>query len=769
MPHPSNSCDYDNHHTNMMVRSKLARWRRRRRRQSQQERIYTHKPWSIKVSFLLGFLGYCLSASNNNVGKSFAEEDSNGPSLRAIPQYSPQSFKSTPMISPPKNLLDPAGNKHYHHHGHGHTSPKQRQQNEFLDWCIRRLGISTMLEIQTFEYYDYLRAMAERTDAFCEDCRDDDYDYDYIYGIEQQQLLKQQSDRFVSVQDYPRISVRGLAAKKDIAIGDVVLRIPYSALLTVTNVIDRDPVLSQVLGKEARKKYGWNAKAVRDMEVNLGNGNAKNPTEESLDAKSKNDSNNNHDNNDDGEDENDDSVHFYYEMPLLAVALLHHVQLGPLSPLAPYIELLQSTPVQELIPIVWSKEKLRVDANDGVRRVVRGIQRDVREMYTAVLEVLIQDHPHLFGDPNLIADDDDVEEEQDEKKIRGEKDEEDEEEDHEVEEEWMFSFEKFQWAFALVNSRHFYLPLTTTSSPGAASSSSSSVSKRGSSSSMPTVTPKEEDVQEENALPQLSSESPPASTPTEDWVAQQQQNQRKEKESKDTNTTSSTELNSTGNGKGSSSNPNTPYDWPMGNSFLAPVADLLNFGPPCTRGYYNEDTQSFEIVAMCSFSKGQEVTFWYSDACDDVIVANYGFTHPMVPKCPTLEDWKRHAESQRKHADLLYQQLENLYDDLDRMDIELERVHGILNKCDCCRDYMARTNNSQEERRTQPQQPSPRTTTATPTPPRAAPQKPKESPMNHHHNHHHNIRGDQQQHRDNLSRGKAKTRRKSTQKSDKGL
>ena len=46
--------------------------------------------------------------------------------------------------------------------------------------------------------------------------------------------------------------------------------------------------------------------------------------------------------------------------------------------------------------------------------------------------------------------------------------------------------------------------------------------------------------------------------------------------------------------------------------FLAPFADLVNFGPPCAKGAYNSESGTFDIVATCDFISGQEVTFWYT-------------------------------------------------------------------------------------------------------------------------------------------------------------
>lgn len=43
-------------------------------------------------------------------------------------------------------------------------------QQVFLDWCQKVMGISTTyLMVQNFDYYDYSKALAERTDQFSED------------------------------------------------------------------------------------------------------------------------------------------------------------------------------------------------------------------------------------------------------------------------------------------------------------------------------------------------------------------------------------------------------------------------------------------------------------------------------------------------------------------------------------------------------------------------------------------------------------------------
>ena len=361
-------------------------------------------------------------------------------------------------------------------------------EENFMKWCQEVLGIETILEIQTFEYYDYMQAMPQ------EDWNDDNHNA-------------------APYQEYPLIPVRGLAAARDITAGQVVIRIPLDALLSVATTIDADPVLTTVMGPAARAAHGWSATATDDTSALL-------------------------------------------EMPLLAVALLYHAGQTNHSPLSPYLQMLQATPVDRM-PFLWSPSRLRNEASQGVRTVARGIQRDMNDMYDAVVPVLVEQYPHIFGPPSRN---------------------ENEEEDN----EWMFSREKFQWAFAMVTTRHWQLPIED---------------YHGSSA---TVMKEETDgTNTNNMLFEDSPEDaglPPASTPTDSWVEEH-----------------SVDLD----------DGNIPVRAQggvlMDHSFLAPFADLLNFGPPCTRGRYDSATHSFEITALCDFKKGQEVTFYYSDECDHVV------------------------------------------------------------------------------------------------------------------------------------------------------
>lgn len=449
-----------------------------------------------------------------------------------------------------------------------HEDLKDEKANElqninFLDWVEDTLNINTeLVTIENFEYLDYIQAMKDGVDIFYDeevqyyqsfirgndafDYGGDGYYYDDDEDYFDEEEDEEDEDQFLSVTDYPTITTRGLAASRDIVVGEVILKVPHDALWTVSNTIDKDPILSKVMGTDIRRKYGWNS---------------------TMD-----------------------------EIPLLAVALLYHYQLNndhniydleesePLDEYdddvtllsmlqdtvsyAPYLKLMQDTNLAERIPHLWDSKTLRQAATIGVRRVAKGIQKDVKELYERIMLPLIQDNPDVFGNPFYKQKPPkDLMELSDQQKIQHPS-------DGAKELEWMFSLEKFRWAFALVNSRHWQLPI-----PEEGYGDTDDADAFHASSNMQFD----------------ESASPPASMPTDEWMDLQKELDFLRDEDKNVGEES--------------------IELTMGNSFLAPVADLMNFGPPCTRGLYNTTTHTFDILATCNIAKGQEITFWYGDAC----------------------------------------------------------------------------------------------------------------------------------------------------------
>jgi len=409
-------------------------------------------------------------------------------------------------------------------------SVEDKKYQDFLLWCHQLLGIDTLLQVQSFTYPNYMQA----------------------HYVNHWALLEEADEDEVAVEQLERISVRGLAAKRDIAIGEVVISIPLHAIISVPTTIDHDPVLSRVMGKKERDRFGWN-------------------------------------------DE-------YFQLPLLTVAILHHVHtLGPQSPISRYIQILTSTAMDHM-PILWNRTRLKQETTEGVYTIARGIQKDIEEMYDAVVPILLREHPTVFTASVL-------------------------------------TLQEFTWAFALVNSRHWHLPVPEDMVPV-----------------------KNQQRQDEFITAVRNNEethlSPPANKPTEEWVSNNQHG--------NDDAVMNTSITS-----------KSP-----GHSFLAPLADLLNFGPPCTRGKYSAD--AFELVATCNYQKGQEVTFWYSDDCDDVMIANYGFSHPIIPSC-MIRDKKSSRYKERIQA--LELEVDHAYDDLEKLDRELERVEKLLKQCHCEEDH----------------------------------------------------------------------------------
>jgi len=435
-----------------------------------------------------------------------------------------------------------------------HAEEEHQLNEHFMRWCAS-VGIKTSLKIQTFDYPDFMRDHVLSSLLGDDDDDDDDLincDSDDEFTDCTSPILKQLTEYQKRNPPEHSIPVRGLAAQGDIAVGDVVISIPFSSMISIPTTIDEDPVLRKVMGPDVRHAFNWE------------------------------------------EDE-------FNELLLLAVALLYHRRLGKASDMYHYIQLLERSPTQN-IPFLWNKSKL-IFQNEGIRRHARGIRKEVKDMYKSIVaNVLKRDFPEIFARDDT------------------------------------YSLQNFLWAFALVNSRHWHLPIPDFNATKTAS-------KRQSRKV-------EEEERHSATFESFGDMLPPASSPTERFVREEAENMEKEPQQ----VTESQNL----------------------HSFLAPVADLLNFGPPCTRSSYNDETRAFELVATCAYSKGQEVTYWYSDDCDDIIIANYGFTHPLVPSCPTVDDFQDEAERWKRRSKTLETEMEHTYDDMGSLEEKLMKAQIFL-------------------------------------------------------------------------------------------
>ena len=455
------------------------------------------------------------------------------------------------------------------------TNGNQQKYNNFLKWCQTALGIQTLVRIQDFDYIDHME--------------------EWKYQQQEHPDLHENSKRNgETTQDSPPMQkVRGLAAIRNIDIGEILISVPYHALLTLYTTIDHDPVLSQILGPEQRLKHGWTLhQTVANRNTKAGN---------------------------DGKEINESTS--YYEIALLIVAVLYHVSLGRLSPLWFYIDTLVDAP-KEQMPFLWSEEKMREEfslANMDVggrfvevMKLVKGIKQDIRGMYDGIMDVLVIEHEDIFAP--FVGEEGELDEEG-----------------------WAFSYDRFEWAFAMVNSRHWHLPLQDLDA--------AILELRRIREDPDPAAVKEQVV----ASSVDDMNTMPATQPTDEFISLQDE---------------ALKMENIEEYVAPSPAPLSEKNVVTKHSFMAPLADMLNFGPPCARGQYNTEKKAFEVVATCSFLTGQEVTFWYSDDCEDVMISNYGFTHPMVPQCPTKEDWKYRAKMWKNYAENLEKTLSDAYEDL---------------------------------------------------------------------------------------------------------
>ena len=463
-----------------------------------------------------------------------------------------------------------------------HTAKSEYES--YMHWVEAVLGIRSVVEIKEFEYIDHLQILWQKNEIEVFAAESNNFEWLQKYSVSE--LGDQNSS---AKKEVPTKMVRGLAAKHDISVGDIVMSIPLYSLLSVSSTIDHDPVLSRILGPKARDQYGW------------------------TDASE-------------------------YEVPLLVIALLYHRSLGMESPLAHYIDVLLATPTD--FPILWSNQELQMNVQklgSEVMKLARGIQKDMHDMYDKIMGKLVIEHSDLFSPPN----DDSLE-------------------------GWMYSYKEFQWAFALVISRHHYLPIQDLDY-GDAISQTSHRSKRR----VQTIPQhKTETVQLDSSVLEVV---PPANQPTDSWV----ELAKNEEKVTDDSGVEDDEID-------------VPVDdddviAPSGffkHSFLAPLADMFNFGPPCLTGSYNSDEHVFELIATCSFKAGQEVTFYYSSECADVIIANYAFIHPLVPPCATLDEVNEKSEGWRSQAMDVEEKLLKARHQVDVLVDEILELESRLQSCE---------------------------------------------------------------------------------------
>ena len=523
-----------------------------------------------------------VSPSTKDHGTTAAAVDSSSDKMRL------QRQKSRPSNKRPPSQKQQQQQQQQMKHVPQHTA--KSEYDAYMHWCEAVLGIRSVVEIKEIEYVDHLQILYDDNESEISSSPssssviDSSFEwlqqYSFSGSVDDQSSTKENvatAATSTKTRELPTKLVRGLAAKHDIAIGDIVISIPLYSLLSVPTTIDHDPVLSRILGPKAREQYGW------------------------VDA-------------------------LEYEVPLLVIAVLYHRSLGMESPLSHYIDVLIGTPTNSF-PFLWSNQQLRDNADrigDEVKKLARGIQQDLYEMYDGIMGKLVTEHPDLFAPPPPSQ------------SSTQNKDDSLENDSSAGQSDWMYSYENFRWAFALVTSRHHYLPIQDLDYGTESSDSSSSSSARSKHDNIAKTTTHNVD-----AIPPDSTVSevvPPANQPTDSWV-ELAKNEEKVVEDGDNN-------NVGGDDDDILAAPSGFFR----HSFLAPLADMINFGPPCVTGAYNPDEHVFELIATCPFKAGQEVTFYYSSECADVIIANYGFLHPLVPPCATIDEIKEKSEDWKNQA-----------------------------------------------------------------------------------------------------------------------
>lgn len=103
-------------------------------------------------------------------------------------------------------------------------------------------------------------------------------------------------------------------------------------------------------------------------------------------------------------------------------------------------------------------------SGDEVRRLVLSMKHDIKVMYNDIMGVLMRDHWDIFGRPTSASDNSSgsasLKSSNEKEEITiGDVDSDDDNDDNSGDTESMFSYDKFEWAFLIVNLRKWHLPL----------------------------------------------------------------------------------------------------------------------------------------------------------------------------------------------------------------------------------------------------------------------------------------------------------------------
>ena len=313
------------------------------------------------------------------------------------------------------------------------------------------------------------------------------------------------------------------------------------------------------------------------------------------------------------------------EKQVLALYMLYHKTLDSRSDIKAYVDLYFSADLSTTLTTMDEEtldDKYPRERYGRLRRLVDEVNYDIERKYKHLVPRLAELYPEVFGRGIKKKKDKDKDKDKDDNNKDGG------EQSEAAQEEWAYSYEQYREAYVILLSRYWSLELKdadedqdqdTTSSRRVELERDDDDDERrdcetqqdGSKSCAEATDGDESDAAAAAAVSSSSSDDAASSSSAVSAI------------------TSSAPSSSSSS---SSSSPVSHY-----HDFLAPFADLLNFGPPSTYATYDALSRRFEIRATRAHEEGEEVTFYYTSECEEHFLVFYGFGDGNVPKCEEEE------------------------------------------------------------------------------------------------------------------------------------